>query len=141
MKDDDLNSAAELSPASRQKLDRHKSHVHALPPPPPSMVKKHGSNDDKFVYNGQVDLVDLEVVVGSALEDERRFEVSILEGSFVVYARFGKGNTESPRSRGERVSRPIMVVWVTPSRVVCDMDKGTIREFGNASAHKVVEVE
>ena len=50
----------------------------------------------------------------------------------------------SPRSRGasERVLRLILVVWVT--LVICDMDKGTICEFGNASAqsaHEVVEVE
>ena len=50
------------------------------------MVKKHGSNHDKFVYKGLIELVDLEVVVGSALEDERTFEVSTSEGSFVVYA-------------------------------------------------------
>jgi hypothetical protein len=50
------------------------------------MVKRHGSNDDRFLYKGRVDLVDLEVVVGSALEDERRFEVLSPEGSFVVYA-------------------------------------------------------
>ena len=50
------------------------------------MVKKHGSNHDKFVYKGLVELVDLEVVVGSALEDERTFEVLSPEGSFVVYA-------------------------------------------------------
>ena len=50
------------------------------------MVKKHGSNHDKFVYKGLVELVDLEVVVGSALEVERTFEVLSPEGSFVVYA-------------------------------------------------------
>ena len=86
LKDDDLSPGAESSPVSTQKLDRRKSHFHAVPPPPPSMVKKHGSNDDKFVYKGRVELVDLEVVVGSALEDERRFEVLSPEGSFVVYA-------------------------------------------------------
>ena len=37
----------------------------------------------------------------------------------------------SPRSRSERVLRPILVVWSN----VCDMDKGTICEFGNASHH------
>jgi len=50
------------------------------------MVKRHGSNDDKFVYKGRIELVDLEVVVGSVLEDERRFELLSPEGSFVVYA-------------------------------------------------------
>ena len=47
------------------------SHFNVVPPPPPSMVKKHGSNEDKKVE------LDLEVVVGSALEDERRFEVLV----------------------------------------------------------------
>ena len=77
LKDEDLSPAAESSPFSPQKLDtrKSKSHFHAVPPPPPSMVKKHGSNHDKFVYKGLVELVDLEVVVGSALEVERTFEV------------------------------------------------------------------
>ena len=45
----------------------------------------------------------------------------------------------SPRSRSERVLRPILEVWSN----VCDMDKGTICEFGNASHHdsEVVVVE
>ena len=44
-----------------------------------------------------------------------------------------------PRSRSERILRPILVVWSN----VCDMDKGTICEFGNASHHdsEVVVVE
>ena len=86
LKDDDLGSVVSSSPVSPQKSDRRKSHYHAVPLAPPNMVKKHGSNDDKFVYKGRVELVDLEVVVSSALEDERRFEVLSPEGSFVVYA-------------------------------------------------------
>ena len=39
----------------------------------------------------------------------------------------------------ERVWRPILVVWVT--RLVCNTDKETISEFGNAIAPEVVEVE
>ena len=39
------------------------------------VVKKYGLNNDKFVYKGRVALVDLKVVVGSALEDEIRSEV------------------------------------------------------------------
>ena len=82
----DLNSA-DSPPVTPQKLVRPKSHYHAgLPPPPPNMAKRHGSNDDKFVYKGRIELVDLEVVVGSVLEDERRFELLSPEGSFVVYA-------------------------------------------------------
>ena len=47
----------------------------------------------------------------------------------------------SPRSRGERALRPILVVWFTPD--VCDTDKGAICEFGNACFHdsEVVVVE
>ena len=60
LKDDDLSPAAESPPVSPQKLDRHRSHFHAVPPPPPIMVKKHGSNDDKFVCKGRIELVDLE---------------------------------------------------------------------------------
>lgn len=84
LKDD--SGSVDSPSVSPQKSDRRKSHYHAVPPPPPNMVKRHGSNDDKFVYKGRVELVDLEVVVGSALEDERRFEVLSPEGSFVVYA-------------------------------------------------------
>ena len=45
----------------------------------------------------------------------------------------------SPRSRGERALRPILVVRSN----VCDINKGTKCEFGNASHHdsEVVEVE
>ena len=58
------------------------------------MVKKHGrgSNDDKFVYKGRVEIVELEVVVGSALADEGRFDVLSPDGSFVVHA--GKKSIE-----------------------------------------------
>ena len=81
--------SADSSPITQHlKSDRRKSHYYAVPPLPPNMAKRHGSNDDKFVYKGRVDLaiVDLEVVVGSALEDTRRFEVLSPEGSFFVYA-------------------------------------------------------
>ena len=87
LKDDDLGPAADSSsPVSPQKSNGRKSHFHAVTPPPPSMVRKHALNEDKFVYKGRVELVDIEVVIGSALEDERRFEVLSPEGSFVVYA-------------------------------------------------------
>ena len=52
----------------------------------------------------------------------------------------GRKILKDPRSRlalGQRVLRPMLVV----SKVVCDMDKGTICEFGKASAHDMVEVE
>ena len=86
LKDDDLGPASNSSPVSPQKSDRRKSYFHAVPPPQPSMVKKHGSNNDKFVYKGRVELVDLEVVVESTLGGGGRFEVLSPEGSFVVYA-------------------------------------------------------
>ena len=37
LKDDDLSPGAESFPVSPQKLDRHKSHFQAVPPPPPNM--------------------------------------------------------------------------------------------------------
>lgn len=56
------------------------------PPPPPSMPKRSYAVDDKWVYKGRVELVDLQVIVGSALEDERKFEILSPEGSFTAYA-------------------------------------------------------
>jgi len=47
------------------------------------MLDHRHLHDDKFVYKGRVEVVDLEVVVHSALKDERRFEVLSPEGSFV----------------------------------------------------------
>ncbi|KAH9479756.1 FYVE, RhoGEF and PH domain-containing protein 6 [Psilocybe cubensis] len=68
-----------------------KSHPHVPPsrpaPPPPIMPSKRTvSSDDKWVYKGRVELVDVQIVVGSALEDERKFEVLSPEGSFLLYA-------------------------------------------------------
>ncbi|KAF8972714.1 hypothetical protein BDZ97DRAFT_853105 [Flammula alnicola] len=56
------------------------------PPPPPNMAKRPHSIDDKWVYKGRVELVDVQVIVGSALEDERKFEILSPEGSFILYA-------------------------------------------------------
>ncbi|KAF8159873.1 hypothetical protein B0H34DRAFT_705183 [Crassisporium funariophilum] len=76
----------ESPPVTPQRPERRKSQYHIPPPPPPNMVKRHGSADDKWVFKGRVELVDLDVVVGTALEDERMFEVLSPEGSFVLYA-------------------------------------------------------
>jgi FYVE/RhoGEF/PH domain-containing protein 5/6 len=56
------------------------------PPPVPNMAKRRYSVDDKWTYKGRIELVDIQVIVGSALEDERRFEILSPEGSFVLYA-------------------------------------------------------
>jgi len=72
------------TPSSPTKVGRH-YHM-GSPPPPPSMAKRNPSTDDKWVYKGHTDLVDIEVVVGSTLEYERRFEVLSPGGSFAVYA-------------------------------------------------------
>ncbi|KAF9479574.1 hypothetical protein BDN70DRAFT_878635 [Pholiota conissans] len=56
------------------------------PPPIPNMVKRNYSADDKWSYKGRIELVDTQVIVGSALEDERKFEILSPEGSFVLYA-------------------------------------------------------
>ena len=74
-------------PVTPQRSKKWKSQFQAgPPPPPPNMVKRTPSLDDKWVYKGCVELVDVQVIVGSALEDERRFEVLSPEGSFVIYA-------------------------------------------------------
>ncbi|KAJ2934663.1 hypothetical protein H1R20_g2471, partial [Candolleomyces eurysporus] len=52
------------------------------------MAKRRGnsSTDEKWVFKGKVDLVDVEVTVGSVLGEEYRFEILNPEESFVVYA-------------------------------------------------------
>ena len=46
-----------------------------------------GSGDERWVYKGRLDLVDVEVVVASEWGGEqRRFEVLSPEGSFALYA-------------------------------------------------------
>jgi hypothetical protein len=56
----------------------------------PKKKIRHASSsaEEKWVYKGKVDLVDLEVVVSRPMEDgeERRFEVLSPETSFVLYA-------------------------------------------------------
>lgn len=75
------------APATPTKVAHRRSHYHVGPPPlPPGMVKRNQSVDDKWIYKGHADLVDIEVVVGSALEDERRFEILSPGGSFAVFA-------------------------------------------------------
>lgn len=68
--------------ASRSKLDMPPSRS---PPPPPNMAKRRYSVDDKWVYKGRIELVDVQVIVGSSLEDERKFEILSPEGSFVLF--------------------------------------------------------
>ena len=80
-------SESPSTPVTPQRPKKWKSQFHAgAPPPPPNMVKRTSSVDDKWVYKGCVELVDVQVIVGSALEDERKFEVLSPEGSFVIYA-------------------------------------------------------
>ncbi|KAG6853231.1 hypothetical protein C0991_005858 [Blastosporella zonata] len=59
--------------------------------PPPSMIsRRSGSSggDERWVYKGRAELVDLEVIVTPPREDgeERRFEILSPEGSFVLYS-------------------------------------------------------
>jgi hypothetical protein len=51
-------------------------------------TKRRGnsSTDERWVFKGKVDLVDVEVTVGSVLGEEYRFEILNPEESFVVYA-------------------------------------------------------
>ncbi|TFK39533.1 hypothetical protein BDQ12DRAFT_734878 [Crucibulum laeve] len=70
------------------KKPQRKSHH---PPPSPSALKRQASasnSEERWVYKGRAELVDLEVVVTPAREEgeERRFEVLSPEGSFALYA-------------------------------------------------------
>jgi len=89
---DDLDEEESVGPslsasASPSKVGRRRSMYHVEPPPLPSMGKRNASVDDRWVYKGRSDLVDIDVVVGSSLEDNRRFEVLSPGGSFAIYAR------------------------------------------------------
>jgi len=75
------------SPVKPQTAVKSKSVMHTAPAPPPlNMIKRNTSSDEKWVYKGHIDLVDVEVVVGSALEDDRRFEILSPEGSFALFS-------------------------------------------------------
>lgn len=62
-----------------------------IPPPKTGGIHRHSSAsgvDDRWVFKGKAELVDLEVVITPPREpgEERRFEVLSPEGSFVVFA-------------------------------------------------------
>lgn len=61
-----------------------------LHPPSSNMIKRQASagGEERWVYKGRLELVDLEVIVTPIRElgEERRFEVLSPEGSFVLYA-------------------------------------------------------
>ncbi|RDB23827.1 FYVE, RhoGEF and PH domain-containing protein 6 [Hypsizygus marmoreus] len=59
--------------------------------PPSNMIKRYASNgggEERWVYKGRAELVDLEIIVTHTREpgEERRFELLSPEGSFVLYA-------------------------------------------------------
>ncbi|KAG6812122.1 hypothetical protein H0H92_004290 [Tricholoma furcatifolium] len=59
-------------------------------PPSEMLARRSSSNggDDRWVYKGRIELVDLEVVVTPSREEgeERRFEILSPEGSFALYS-------------------------------------------------------
>jgi hypothetical protein len=59
-----------------------------LHPPPPVPRKLPSTGDERWIFKGQISLVDVEVTVTPPREqgDERRFEVLSPIGSFVLYA-------------------------------------------------------
>lgn len=79
-----------ISPLSKALLQRRSQHYNNAPPvaqaSPMAKRRSVASSDEKWVFKGRADLVDLEVTVGSVLTEERRFEINSPEGSFVVYA-------------------------------------------------------
>ncbi|KAF5332282.1 hypothetical protein D9611_008166 [Ephemerocybe angulata] len=86
-------------PSTPTKYDRRQSY-HTPSPVPPPMAKRRGASasDERWVYRGKVDLIDIDVTVGSVLTEEYRFEILNPEESFVVYA-------ESEQSRHEWVTQ------------------------------------
>lgn len=70
---------------SRPKSSAKMPYLH----PAPSGIKRMGSgNDERWIYKGRAELVDLEVVISSTHEEgeERRFEILSPHGSFVLYS-------------------------------------------------------
>lgn len=78
-------SGAESVPTTPVRASKVKYLPHGSPPPPPNMAKRRYSLDDKWVYKGRIALVDVQVIVGSTLEDDRKFEILSPEGSFILY--------------------------------------------------------
>jgi hypothetical protein len=81
--DPDLQSESATTPASESSKPN-------MPPSPTKKKVRRASSgvDEKYVYKGKAELVDLEVVVSPSMEDgeERRFELLSPETSFAVYA-------------------------------------------------------
>lgn len=52
------------------------------------MASRRGasSSEERWVYKGKVDIIDIDVTVGSILGEECQFEILNPEESFVVYA-------------------------------------------------------
>jgi hypothetical protein len=87
-------------------MHAHANKRYSLHPPAPALPSRRHINtsdgtgiEEKWVYKGRAELVDLEVIVSPGVEGmreregegfsegwERRFEVLSPEGSFVVYA-------------------------------------------------------
>lgn len=68
--------------SSPQQLAKRRSYYAS---PAPIMPRRQTSSDDKWVFRGRLDLVDVDVVIGSALEDDRRVEILSPQGSFAIY--------------------------------------------------------
>ncbi|KAJ3544418.1 hypothetical protein NMY22_g2786 [Coprinellus aureogranulatus] len=77
---------------------RRSYHTPLLQPPPMAQRRGASSTEERWVYKGKVDIVDIDVTVGSVLGEEYQFEILNPEESFVVYA-------ESEESRDEWVSQ------------------------------------
>ena len=68
--------------------NRKRQSYHPPPAAPPPMPRRgtSASSDERWVYKGKVELVDLEVTVGSILDEDYSFEILSPEESFIVYA-------------------------------------------------------
>lgn len=96
-------SEAELPRANLRHGPSQRQSYHPSSPMPPPLAKRRdgSSSQEKWVYKGRVDLVDLDVTVGSKLggDPEYRFEILNPEESFVVYA--GRYLSEPSRTHAQ----------------------------------------
>ncbi|KAF9528893.1 hypothetical protein CPB83DRAFT_875756 [Crepidotus variabilis] len=88
-----IGNPSPSTPSTPLKQIRRQSNYHPSPPPPP-MAKRLASVDDRWIFKGKLDLVDVEVVLGSSLEDERRVDILSPEGSFAIFAATEKERDE-----------------------------------------------
>ncbi|TFK68743.1 hypothetical protein BDN72DRAFT_888467 [Pluteus cervinus] len=108
IEEEDGPSLSPVRPQSRVMNPSRRVYHH----PAPNAVQRRasaGSSDDRFIYKGRVELVDLEVVITAAREpgEERRFEILSPEGSFALYTA-----NEEERDEWSKAIRQAKAQWM-----------------------------